>query len=300
MNWIPALSTTGLLAVALWLARNVIITRLTRSVQHEFDVHLEGIRTQLRNSEETFKAELRQRDDAIAAARSASLSALTASRGVFDKRRIDAVDEVLRAIAVLATGKWAVTKISIYNMSEVSARIENEPKLIQLFTLTSPNHQKLMDDLKLAIALSARPYISELTWALFSAYQSVIVFCASLISLLQQGIAPMRFVDLKKMSAIVRGALGDQWGSWVDASGFSGYPQVLEELEGRLFEALRFDAEGHASDAKTVERAAQITKASREMMQGIDRARAETVAPDLVVAPHDSPPGPNSTQTPGK
>lgn len=289
MNWIPALSTTGLFAAALWLARNVIITRLTKSVQHEFDIKLEGIRTQLRNSEEVFKAELRQRDDAIRAARSASLSALTASRGVFDKRRIDAVDEVLRAVTVLGSGKWAVTKISVYNMSEVSARIENDPKLVQLFTLTSPNHQKLMDDLKLAIALSARPYVSELTWALFSAYQSVIVFCASLISLLQQGIAPMKFVDLSKMSTIIRGALGDEWGSCVGASGFSGYPQVLEELETRLFEALRSDAEGHASDAKTMEWAAKITKATSELMRGVDRAKAETVAPDLVVTPHGLP-----------
>jgi len=297
MSWIPALSTAGLFAAALWLARKLIITRLARSVQHEFDVKLEGIRTQLRNNEEVFRAELRQRDDAIAAARSASLSALTASRGVFDKRRIDAVDEILRAVTVLGAGKWSVTKISIYNMGEVSARIEKEPRLVELFTLMSPNHQKLMDDLTLAIALSARPYVSELTWALFSAYQSVIVFCASLISLLQRGIPPMKFVDLSKMSTIIRNALGDQWGSWVDVSSFSGYSQVLEELENRLFEALRSDAEGHASDARTMERAAEITKATRELMRGLDRAKAETVAPDLVAAPPSSPGQDNVTSS---
>ena len=90
-------------------------------------------------SEEVFKAELRQRDDAIAAARSASLSALTASRGVFDKRRIDAVDELSRAVTVLGAGKRAVTKISVYNMNEVSARIENEPKLVGVWSFQGVN-----------------------------------------------------------------------------------------------------------------------------------------------------------------
>jgi hypothetical protein len=85
----------------------------------------------------------------------------------------------------------------------------------------------------------------------------------------------------------------------VDTSGFTGYPQVLEELETRLFEALRSDAEGHASDAKTMERAAKITKATSELMQGLDRAKAETVAPNLVVAPRSSP-GENDATSPGK
>jgi len=39
------------LAVALWLTRNLILTRLTNSVEHEFNAKLETLRTQLRESE---------------------------------------------------------------------------------------------------------------------------------------------------------------------------------------------------------------------------------------------------------
>lgn len=52
MNWVPALSTTSLLAIALWLARKLIITRLSHSVQHEFDVKIEAIRSEMRRKEE--------------------------------------------------------------------------------------------------------------------------------------------------------------------------------------------------------------------------------------------------------
>lgn len=63
---------------------------------------------------------------------------------------------------------------------------------------------------------------------------------------------------------------------------------MLEELEAHLFQALRSDAEGHASDATTMERTAKITKATRELMLGLDRAKAETVTPDFVAASQES------------
>src|SRR5690348_2399930 len=133
MNWIPAISATTLLALALLLSRKLLITRLTKSVQHEFDAKLETLRSQLRQNAVSFTAELRQRDDAIAAARAASLSALASNRAVLDKRRIDAVDEILRAMRALSAGKWAAIKLSIYKMDYLSEQIEHEPKLVELF-----------------------------------------------------------------------------------------------------------------------------------------------------------------------
>jgi len=45
--WIPSISTTALLGLALWLSRSVILTRLSKSVQHEFDEKIERIRAEL-------------------------------------------------------------------------------------------------------------------------------------------------------------------------------------------------------------------------------------------------------------
>ena len=47
MDWIPAVSTTTLLAGVLWLARNLIATRLTNSVRHEYDEKLVTLNAKL-------------------------------------------------------------------------------------------------------------------------------------------------------------------------------------------------------------------------------------------------------------
>jgi len=58
VSLLPALTTTALFAGALWLGREMISTRLTRSVQQEFDKKIESVRADLRASEERFKAQL--------------------------------------------------------------------------------------------------------------------------------------------------------------------------------------------------------------------------------------------------
>ena len=40
IDWFPAITTTALLVIALWLSRKLIVTRLTRSVTFEFDEKL--------------------------------------------------------------------------------------------------------------------------------------------------------------------------------------------------------------------------------------------------------------------
>jgi hypothetical protein len=52
--WLPSLTTGGLVAAVLWLARNLIITRLTRSVQSEFDSKLEELRAELKGKQAQF------------------------------------------------------------------------------------------------------------------------------------------------------------------------------------------------------------------------------------------------------
>ena len=52
-DWIPAISTTSLLAASLWLLRSLISTRLRASVQHEFEqkiVREKGSVHEFRNS----------------------------------------------------------------------------------------------------------------------------------------------------------------------------------------------------------------------------------------------------------
>ena len=102
MEWIPAITTTALSGVALWLGRNLIFTRLTKSVEHEFNGRLETLKAQLRDSEERLKAELRNRESEIAALRGGALSALASRQAALDKRRLEAVDQLWTSVSALA------------------------------------------------------------------------------------------------------------------------------------------------------------------------------------------------------
>ncbi len=54
--------------------RSLISTRLTKSVQHEFDEKLETLKTTLRKSEESFKADLRFKEIQIEALRGGAMT----------------------------------------------------------------------------------------------------------------------------------------------------------------------------------------------------------------------------------
>jgi hypothetical protein len=47
--------------IAIFLARNWIKARIEKGVQHRFDVQIEGVRAELRKSEERFKSDLRDK-----------------------------------------------------------------------------------------------------------------------------------------------------------------------------------------------------------------------------------------------
>ena len=75
VDWLPSITTTSLFALALWLSRKLFVTRLTRSVGHEFDKQLEALRS-----------DLHAREAEIEALRSGALTAIASRQIALDKR----------------------------------------------------------------------------------------------------------------------------------------------------------------------------------------------------------------------
>jgi len=81
IDWLlSTVSTAALLGLVAFLARNLILTRLKASVQHEFDRKLETLGADLHKSEESFKADLRAKETQIEVLRSGALSGLVSSK----------------------------------------------------------------------------------------------------------------------------------------------------------------------------------------------------------------------------
>ena len=77
MDWLPSITTTTLLGVAIWLSRNLIITRLKNAVRHEYNSEIEELKGKLRQNEELLKAELRKKETQIEALRSEAIKGVS-------------------------------------------------------------------------------------------------------------------------------------------------------------------------------------------------------------------------------
>lgn len=291
MNWIPAISTTALLAAALWLARNMILARLSSSVQHEFDVRIENLRSDMRKKEEEFAAELRRRDETIAAVRAAGLDALSDSRSVLSKRRVEAVDQLLRSTKMLWSGVMAVNYIAIIKMDAVSQELERNPNLARVFKALDTVSDAFLKEIKTSEAPFARPYVSEASWALYSAYQAIIVSCVSQLRMLGLGFPPEKFIDSTKLKTMLKEVLPEN-AAFIDEHGTGSYQLLLQELDRKLNESLRADAEGLASSESVVKHAASLTHTATTLIADIANAntRIEVISsnpsvPETIMSP---------------
>ena len=185
-DWIASVSTTGLFAAALWLMRNLLATRLNASVQHEFNRDLEKMRTDLRNSEELFKSDLRARDAQLELLRTGMLSGIANRQAALDKRRIEAVEQLWSAVVELTTAKFVSAMLSNINYEAALKESSMNSELRKMFdSFPSGLDPKTVE---CAQAYKARPFVSEIAWAIFFAYQAILNLAVMKMQMLKIGL----------------------------------------------------------------------------------------------------------------
>ena len=262
LDWLPAISTTGFLAAALWLLRSVISTRLTASVQDEFEQRVEMLRTSLRKSEESFKAELRSNETQIEALRTGALSVLASRQAALDARRIVAVEQLWSAVQALAPAKAVSATIAVLRFDEAMKVAAENPKARDMFTAFGGYAD--MRKLGVGDAEKVRPFVSEMAWALFSAYQSILAVAMLKMELLKTGLNMPTIVDKTRLQNLISVALPHQ-ATFAAISDTGAYHYLLDELESSLLGELRRMLQGGESDKATVLQAAKILKASESL-----------------------------------
>lgn len=272
LNWIPALSMTSLLAFVLWLMRSVIATRLTRSVQHEFDKKMEIVRAELRKNEEVFKAELRAKDVQIEVLRSGAISALASRQAALDKRRIEAVEQLWSAVVELAPAKSASATMAMVKFETAAKITEKNPQLRKIFETVGGN----LDLKQFKGANAARPFVSDMSWAIFSAYQAILLFAVMQVQFLVIGVGEdmTDAVNADAVSKVVQAVLPHQT-EYLNKYGSAGFHYLLDELESRLLKELQNMLKGEEADKASIEQAAVILKESERLMETISSATAK-------------------------
>jgi hypothetical protein len=114
--------------IAIFLARNWLRARIEKGVQHHFDIQIEGIRTELRLSEERFKSDLREKENEIATLRNNVLAGSAGRQALLDERRFEAVQAVWAAVNNLAQLKSLSAFMAILKFEAV-AKKASDPKM---------------------------------------------------------------------------------------------------------------------------------------------------------------------------
>ena len=279
IDWIPSVTTTSILVYALWLSRKLIETRLTKSVEHEFDTKLEIIRSDFREKAEMLKANLRSKESEINALRSGILTAMASRQMALDKRRLEAVDQLWTAVTDLAPAKNIAKLMAGVKFDASVKETARNPKFREVFEIMSsgfdPNKMDLCSSEK------ARPFVTPMAWAVFSAYQAIALQAVIKLHILKSGIGTADIVEIDVVTKLVKAALPDQAGN-IDKFGDSLYHHLLDELERRLLDEMRKMLTGDETDKASVGKAAEILRLSGDL---IDSARERTTQPVNSAAP---------------
>jgi len=271
-NWIPAISTTGLLSVAVWMARKAIEARLTRSIQHEFDERLESLKADLKSAEERLKAELREKETEIQALRDGTLATLTARRTNVDKRRLEAIDQLWIAFNSLGGARALTASMSIIKFESASKLAEKDPKVRQFFeVIGSGFDQNKIDHLS---AAQAQLFVSPMAWAVFSAYRAVVMHSVMRWHTLKAGLGTVEFSDNKAIEKLITAAL-PHWSEYVSEHGPAVYGNALEQLEAKLISELQAMLAGAESDRAALTQAAEIIREANALQAATALAQSQ-------------------------
>ena len=117
-------------------------------------------------------------------------------------------------------------------------------------------------------AEKARPYVSEMAWAVFSAYRSILSVAMIKMQLLKSGLDLPDVVDEERVRRLVTTVLPHQ-AEFVKEHDTGAYHYLLGELETRLLQELRRVLQGAESDREAIKQAGEILRESENVMDSL-------------------------------
>ncbi|WP_299143689.1 hypothetical protein [uncultured Vibrio sp.] len=262
MDWIPAISTTTLLALALWLVRNLIITRLTNAVRHEYDKKLANLKIDLTNQQEVLKADLRSKELQLESLKTTALIGVSQRQSALFEKQVQAIEVLWSQVIDLSPAKGAAQSMSVIKFDSAVKAASEDVRAREMFEMIGSNVDLTSVETKNASKI--RPFISPVAWAYFSAYTAILGHAVLKFHMLKKGLNYPEFIDNKNLEKVIITALPHQK-EYVEKVQSEAYYYLLDELESLLLIAFNNTLKGEQEDRATLLQAAEIIKASEEL-----------------------------------
>lgn len=278
MEFLYALLPTALFAIGILIFRKSLITFIEKGVAHKFEERLEKIRSELRRSEDEFRALLSAKQSEISALRDGALSGRANHQAMVDKRRLEAVERIWSQLVALAPFKALTATMAVMRFEAIAKETPRNEKLRGLFTTLlqgTTNAETLLGRGKLE-----QPFLSPVAWAYFSAYQHAVFFTYAQAKILETGMedAP-KFLNTQGILDLLKEVFPER-ASAIQQHGVALFPGFLDELEAKILDELRKTLSGEESDQTSVDRAARIIGRVRKVDEQTAKARLPDSAAD--------------------
>ncbi len=264
-HWLPAVTTTSLFGVITWLFRSLIITRLTKTVQSQFDVKLENLKSELREKEVKTQSSLKSKEDTIEKHRTGAMSAFMVRQEKLYEKQLLAIDQVWESLLELNKAKYICMNMGIVNFEYSAKEAPKNPKLRDFFTMISGDVD--IKKLNLSPANKARPFLSSMAWAYYNAYRSIVTLSIFKLETLKIGVeSPEKYLKLNGITELLKIVLPHQ-ADYLEKYGHEVHHNLLDEIEELLLSELKNMKNGINTDEDNVKRAGAIIKASDSMVE---------------------------------
>lgn len=258
--------TAALFSLVIWLARNLLVTRLTKSVEHEYARLLESYKADLRSAEEEFKAELKAKELEISALRNGVLAAVSSRQLLMDKKRLEAAEEIWASVMSLGTFKFVSGWMANIKFEEAANAAKTDPNIRRLVEVLGDQFDPEQMKEKL-VPCRARPFVTPLLWASYSAYSAVMMQAVMQAFAIKHGVDP-KLITSDKSSEILKLVLPHQ-SDYIDKYGAAGYHYLIEEIEQKIIYEIHQTISGAETDEAGIKQAAAVIKKCSEVAPGM-------------------------------
>ncbi|WP_211831001.1 hypothetical protein [Kistimonas asteriae] len=262
LDWLPAGVTTSVLVVVLFFMRNYFAEWVKKSVSAHYDKELTVLSSDLRKSEAQFQAEINARDKQIAAIRDGALSSLHSREMVLYQEKVSAVRQFWECVNSLGPAKNVSSLMAVIKYDEFLKATRDNP--LYVVVATALDHVDV-SRLSTSLADSARPFVTPLLWAYFSAYRTILLNAVMRVQFLKSG-SGEDFTNIESIKNVVKEVLPHQK-EFIDNNNLEVLFYLVEELEECILAEMKNILDGEAISTKNIEQASKINKAVQTVVQ---------------------------------
>lgn len=166
--------------------------------------------------------------------------------------------------------KGAATFVATVHFEKLLAEAERNPKAKELGKPFEVPLEK-MTELGI-VSHKARPYLSGLAWAYFSAYQAILMFAVAQMQLLKYGLNNPKLLKPEHVVRLANAALPG-YEEYLAKNGTDGAYYLLDELERKLLDELTRSLKEGAGDVENIGQVAAILHAVDDVSKGTEAAK---------------------------